>query len=182
MFWGVFFVVLGILMLLNYVFGLHLPVFRILFAVFIIYLGIKMLFGSFGFETRKITTDYQAVFSKSKFSFPSQDNNRNGKESSNDYQTVFGNSELDLTTIDLTKGNEKIEIDNVFGQTKLYLKKETPFKIESSVVFGQISLPDKQMSSIGDWSYQSESFSKDKNHLLIQADVVFGQLVIEYKE
>jgi len=178
MFWGVFFVVLGILMLLNYVFGLHLPVFRILFAVFIIYLGIKMLFGSFGFEARKITTDYQAVFSKSKFVYPSQDS----KESSNDYQTVFGNSELDLTTIDLTKGNEKIEIDNVFGQTKLYLKKETPFKIESSVVFGQISLPDKQMSSVGDWSYQSENFSKDKNHLLILADVVFGQLVIEFRE
>lgn len=178
MFWGVFFVILGVLMLVNYVLGLHLPVFRILFAVFIIYLGIKILFGSFGFETRKITTDYQAVFSKSKFTYPSQDN----KESSNDYQTVFGNSELDLTAIDLTKGTEKIGIDNVFGKTKLLLKKGTPFKVESSVVFGQISLPDKQMSSLGDWSYQSENFSKDLSYLLIQADVVFGKLEIQLKE
>lgn len=178
MFWGIFFVVLGVLMLINYVFGMNLPVLRILFSVFIIYIGIKMLFGSFGFETKKVTTDYQAIFSKSSFQFPSKDN----KEANNDYQTVFGNGILDLTTLDLSQGPQKMELDNVFGQTTLILKKDTPFKVDASVVFGQISLPDKKMSSIGDWFYQSENYSQNPNHLDIKADVVFGQLVIVFKD
>ncbi len=175
MFWGLAFVVFGVVLLINQILGWNLPILRILFAVFIIYLGVKMLFGSFGFRPQQVKTDYQAVFSQSDFSFPSKDSTDDKKS----YQTIFGESVLDLTNIDLSQGSQSIKIDNVFGKTILRLRKDTPYKVEASVVFGNIHSPDRENASLGDWTDQSDNFNKGENHLLIQADVVFGKLKIE---
>jgi len=178
MFWGLAFITLGVVLLVNHVLGWNLPLFRILFSVFVIYVGFKMLFNSFGLHAGPLRTDFQAVFSKSDFSFPSKDDSGTKRS----YQTVFGESILDLSSADLSQNNQEIKIDNVFGQTTLKIKKGTPFKVEADVVFGNIKSPDKRTSSFGDWSMQSEDFSTSKNHLLIKADVVFGQLNIEIIE
>jgi predicted membrane protein len=176
MFWGIFFVILGSLMLINYIFGLHLPIFRILVAIGIIYLGVKILFGSH-FSGKKITTDYQAVFSTAKFNFPSRDST----DTANEYSTVFGDATLDLQDLDLSKGPADIEMNVVFGQTNILLKKGTPYKLESTTVFGSIQVPEKKTSSIGEWSHQSDNYSTEKNHLTIHANVVFGQLKVDFE-
>jgi predicted membrane protein len=176
MFWGLFFVVLGSLMLLNYIFGLNLPVFRILVAIGIIYLGVKILFGSH-FSGKKIASDYQAVFSSSQFNFPSRDS----QDTANEYSTVFGDAVLDLRDLDLSKGPADIEMNVVFGHTNVLLKKGTPYKIESNTVFGNIQLPDKKTSSVGEWSHQSDNYPMEKNHLTVHANVVFGQLRVEFE-
>src|SRR5256885_16074246 len=120
MFWGLFFIVLGFLLLFNYVFGFHLPIFKVLFSILIIYIGATMLFGSFniGFPTNKRSTDNEAVFAKATFKFPAF---ASGEEK-NDYVTAFGSSTLDLTETNY-KDNPKINITVAFGETKIKVKK-----------------------------------------------------------
>lgn len=176
MFWGLTFVCLGLILLANYMFGFNLPVFRILFSLAIIYLGLSMLFGSFGVGINKVATDNQAVFSSSqfKFDFMGADEGKKGRE----YSTVFGESELDLTDVDLSKGSVDLKMNTVFGDTKLIVRKDTPLRIRTNAVFGNAALPNKNSSAMGKFKYESQGLAAGAPALNVDANVVFGQFEV----
>lgn len=47
LFWGALVIIAGILIILGGVFKINIPIFRTLFALFLIYIGVHMLMGSF---------------------------------------------------------------------------------------------------------------------------------------
>jgi len=180
MFWGILFVSLGFVLLVNYMFGLQLPVFRILFSLAIIYLGVKMLFGTFDLRIGKVATSNEAIFSSSQFTLDlsdwDSDTDLNRKK--NEYNTVFGEGRLDLTDVDLTKGSVNLKINTVFGETKLYVKKGTPIRMRTSTVFGDASLPDGSKGVVGKFNYKTNNADTAESTLNIDADVVFGSLKV----
>ncbi len=176
MFWGVFLVLLGLSMILDHVFGISFPLFRILAALLIISLGIKILFGSFSHKWvfKKVKTDREAIFSKSDFRLTSPTSSLDKAT----YNTVFGESVLDLRdTPDLQSFDKTIHLNVAFGGMHVIVPKELSFTVEASTAFGNIEALGDSVSFFGSTTFRSPQ--KDApNPLRIKANVAFGNLSI----
>jgi predicted membrane protein len=167
-FWGALLILIGLALIIRYVFNVDFPVFKVLFALFFIYIGLRILFGSFGFLRFESRPD-DVIFSEREFYEPT-----NNKE----YNVVFGQGNFDFTKVDLSRGNVNVKIGTVFGGTKLKIDRDMPVRIVADAVFAGAEMPDGNTAVFGTSTYESESFHPDSNHLKIKLDVVFGGVEI----
>ncbi len=165
-FWGVIVILLGVSMVLRYVFNIHFPIFRIIFACLLIFWGVRMLMGSFGYN--RYNNYNSSVFSNSKHNYD---------KSNDSYNVVFGRGELDLRNVIVEK-NQRIQVNSVFGSYIIKINDSVPVKIISNVAFGNIQTPDDNNTSFGKYSFQSSNFSDSSPHIIIDANVVFGDLKV----
>ena len=168
--WGVVFgtllILLGLSIILRAVFGINIPLFRIAFALLIIYLGIRVLMG--GHFCRM--PSHSAVFS---------DVNIQATSKTGEYNVVFGRGVIDLSKVDLSQGSRKAKVSTVFGTGIIKIAPDQPVKIESDAVFASARFPDGNVISFGKYVYTTPSYREDTSSLTIKADVVFGELKIE---
>lgn len=175
MFWGIFITIIGVVVLVNSLFDIKLPLFRILFAVLLIYLGVHIFSGTkpdMNLIGDARATDHQAVFANSMFSYPpAQD------RTFSHYSTIFGNSTLDLSNI---PHPELINLHFyvIFGNSQIVIKKGTPLRIEAETIFGRTLALQRNIESFGKLSYADPSIRTDVPALTLKASVVFGQLKI----
>jgi len=170
LFWGVLLILFGLSMILKGFFKIDIPVFRIVFAVIIIYWGLKLLFGGSGFSFRH--HENTVMFNHAKI--------RASKKSS-EYNVIFGRSDIDLTNIDITEKNVHSEVNVVFGSGLVYLDPSIPTIVKISTVFAESKLPDRTVSFFGDYVYRNPSYIEGENCLILDLDVVFGNVRIEEK-
>lgn len=163
-FWGALLILIGLALILRFVFNIDFPVVKVLFALFFIYLGLRILFGSFGLFRIETGPD-DVLFTEKEFIQP--DHNK-------EYNVVFGKGNFDFTDIDLSKGNVNVKIGTVFGSSVIRIDRDMPVKIEADAVFAGAQLPDGNTAVFGSSTYQSSSFNTDSNYLKIKLDVVFG--------
>ena len=168
LFWGVMLVLFGISMILRAVFNLDIPIFRIIFALIIIYFGVKLLLGRQAFKNE---TNY-SMFRSSTVTM---------KESGGEYDVIFGQSNIDLSNIDVSGGSKKVSVDVVFGSGHLLIDPEIPMKLNVSTVFADCKLPHRNISFFGDSNYKTPAYVEGENYLLLNIDVVFGNVVIVEK-
>lgn len=168
-FWGALLIFIGLALIIRFVFNVDFPLFKVIIAGFFIYLGFRILFGSFGmFNIRSGPND--VLFSEREFVRP---------EHNKEYNVVFGKGTFDFTDIDLSQGNVYVKIGTVFGATEIRYNRDMPVKIMADAVFAGAELPDGNTAVFGSSAYQSESFNPDSNHLMIKLDVVFGGVVVK---
>lgn len=177
MFWGIALVTIGLIFLVQSIFKIDLPIFRILLGVGIVYLGVKMIFGSFGLEIRgakleKVATATSVVFTEADLKSKS-DNVVN-----RDFQTVFGNSKLDLSDLNSEELSEKIEVSAVFGKTQVITPRDLPLVVETNTAFGSVNVRGDKTSAIGNGIFRTPGFQSDKPYLKIEANSVFGEVEI----
>ena len=169
---GLFFILMGLGMLLR-VFGINIHLTRVAFALFIIFLGVKMLFPKpFGRGSESGSGDANsAVFSDSsvehKDASPAQ------------YSVAFGSQKIDLTKVDLSKGDVKIGVNAAFGSAEVTLDPKTPVKIVGSSAFGSMQLPGGNSAVFGTHTYRSAAYKEGAPALLIEANVAFGGVEIK---
>lgn len=160
-FWGVVLILIGLGVIINVVFGIKIPIFRTIFALFLIYLGVQMLTGiSFWNKSKKA-----AIFEEKKIEVTT---------TSDKYDVVFGKGEIDLSGIELKDQNVRVDINTVFGGSVIKINPALPTKIIVSSAFGGAHLPDGNVVAFGQYTYKNESFKNAKKYLLINASVVFG--------
>ena len=94
LFWGVLLVLIGISVIVKTVLKIDVPIFKIVFALVLIYFGLKLLFG-----TSHKTKD-TIIFNNSKMTISAK---------SDEYNVIFGSGEIDLRNIDDLEG-ETFEI------------------------------------------------------------------------
>jgi len=164
LFWGVMLVLFGASMILRAVFNLDIPIFRIIFALIIIYFGVKLLIGRQAFKNE----ENFSMFRSSSVTM---------KESGGEYDVIFGQSNIDLTNIDISESSKKVNVDVVFGSANLLIDSNVPMKLKVSTVFADCKLPNRNISFFGDSKYQSPAFVDGENYLLLNVDVVFGNVV-----
>lgn len=178
MFWGVVIIAVGLCVLLGAIFGINIPIFKILLGLFLVYMGIKVIFGAFSLDfsvrAEKRSSDHEAVFAKSQFNYP---NSKSAKE----YITVFGASSLDLTNMANVDGVE-LETVTVFGESEILVKKGTPLRIESNTVFAKSELPGKNISAFGQFYYSTPGLKDSDPALKLKATSVFGSTKIIEQE
>ncbi len=165
-FWGIVIIFFGVSMLLRNFFDFDIPVFTIVAAGFLIFLGIRMIAGrGTGYDSTN-----SAVFSEQKMGFvPGQ----------NKYNVLFGNSHLDLSKMELTE-SKLIEISCVFGEFRVAVNRDTNLQIFSSAVFGNFTAPSQQNNAFGSLDFRSPNFDPAKPVLTIRAEVVFGNIKVFY--
>jgi predicted membrane protein len=165
MFIGVFFLLFGLSIILKTLFKIDLPVFRFLAALFFIYLGVRMLFGDYGWQVKAepFKDRHSAVFSEGEFKWTPG-------ESRQSFSVVFGDGKLDLTQ---ASGAEPVEVHTVFGNMDVYLDPEKLTQVRANSVFGEVSMPDGQSVSFGSLQTRTPDHPGEPK-LKVHAHCVFG--------
>ncbi|MCK4345403.1 MAG: hypothetical protein KAX05_08960 [Bacteroidales bacterium] len=165
LFFGLFLILLGFALIIKYVFDLDIPVVRILIALLLVFIGIRMLLGKSVFQRIHVNKN-DVIFSESRFE---------GKDmNKNEYNVIFGKSVFDLRDLDSIKLHRTIEFNTIFGATLVKINQELPVKIIAEGVFGSARLPGRTTAVFGKTEYTTKTFDPEKEYLLIKADVVFG--------
>ncbi|MFN3402737.1 MAG: hypothetical protein ACK40G_01500 [Cytophagaceae bacterium] len=163
-FWGILLVFIGLSIIIKVVFDINIPVFRIGFALLLIYLGVKLLIG--------ISDN-----SKSKESIVFGEGKVEGELSKQEYNVLFGKGHIDLTGSSVNVeivGKKKINV--IFGQADVLVSDTVPVCIKSSSAFGAINFPDKTIISFGERQYNTSPETVACTE--IELNVVFGQAEI----
>ena len=178
MFWSLFFIVFGVLLLIQHVINVDLPLMRIFFGLFLMYLGLKVLFGSFGIEingakVKKVATSTEFIFAGGDFKLNEHDhvNKR--------FSTVFGNSNLDLTDLSKLNSEDQIKIENVFSKTKIKTPADYELNIKSNIAFGSVRVRGQKLGALGEVDYKTPNYPNSAKKLNLVIDSVFGEVEIE---
>lgn len=169
LFWGVLLVLIGLAAIFRVVFDVNL--FGVLFAMFLIFVGITMLVGKpWMFHQRKGERD--VMFEDRSVQEQPSDHS--------EYNVIFGRSVYDFR--DITFPNDEpisIKINTIFGNTIIRINKDMPLKIKSDAVFASSAMPDGNSVVFGSIHYNTDSFAIKTHHLYIDAPVVFGSVMVK---
>jgi predicted membrane protein len=163
-FWGAFLLLLGVALIIKVVFQIDFPVFKVLVGIFLVLLGIKVLFGRFIIPSRHFDPE-ETIFNERTYHNPDS-----GKE----YTVLFGKGVYDFTDVDLSKGSYHTKISTVFGGTQIIVPRELPVRITADAVFAGAELPDGSTAVFGSSVYENDLWTPDSASINIKIDVVFG--------
>lgn len=143
------------------------------------YVGAKLIFGSFGisingFNSSSKITDSSVLFAEADFKSKTAENILNKK-----YSTVFGQANLDLSELNDSDLKEKIKIENVFGKTHIKTKSNLPISAEVSVAFGSVKVRDQKLTAFGEMNFRSPNFDENQPHLNLKIECAFGDVVVD---
>ena len=161
-FWGVLLIILGLCAIFKTIFHINISLFRIGFALLIIYIGLSMLFkespggpkGILCFDNRVLVLEEQ-----------------------DEYNVIFGRGLFDLTTLPSDNGARRITLNVVFGEGVIKIKRDAPLTIKVNSVFSGARLPDGNRITMGEYIYRSGEKTENKERVLVEVNVVFGSLV-----
>jgi hypothetical protein len=170
LFIGVLIILLGLGIIVNVIFHIHIPIFKILFGLVLIFIGLKIILGPWFFFPLRHGESGNAIFQERTY--------RGFISDSKEYNAVFGKAVVDLQDIELKEKVTRIKINAVFGSADVILNKVTPVRIKADAVFGGVQLPENITGAFGTSTYQSKNFNEDQNYLVIEATSVFAGIVI----
>lgn len=170
LFWGLLIILIGVSIIINHVFKVDFPLFKVIIALVIIYFGISMLIGSFNFGSAS-GGEFSNVFSSQNYQPEQISENL-------EFNSVFGGSKIDLRNAQFTKDNVRLEINAIFGSVKVYLPENAKVSVKASSVFGSVKGPGYRQDGIGD-----QEFSMNKGlsgpTIRVEASAAFGDIRIE---
>jgi hypothetical protein len=164
-FWGVLLIALGVWFLVRRYIPVHIPVIRIIVAVLLVYVCIRVLVhGPFVHDRNTM------VFDRSTVQF-SPDHGR-------DYNVIFSTVTVDLSEVALSGAPVRTEVNVVFGNATLRLNSAMPVRVTMSSAFGTVEAPNGRSVAFGDTVYTTASYKDGAPALEVHATAVFGRLVI----
>ncbi len=164
-FWGAFLVLLGISVIAKAVFNLNVPFFRLFFGFLFLYVGIRLLMGSFC----PFKSGGHAVFSRGVV---------HTVEAGSDKQhnTVFGEGTLDLRNIRIEGKTATVDANCVFGALEILIPKGVPLAVHANAAFADLNLPGGRSANFGESTYESPGLDRAKPHLGIRLNAVFSRV------
>ncbi|PKN03789.1 hypothetical protein CVU75_00540 [Candidatus Dependentiae bacterium HGW-Dependentiae-1] len=136
--WGSLLILIGTSILINIIFGLHIPVVKVFFAALLIYLGISVLLPK---KERCLSCFYTHG-----------SNYTHKQQSSGDrYNISFGNKTIDLSHLNTLTEAKTVSIDAQFADVTLKLPANIPVRVESNMSLGSVKYP----SNTTDYGYEN---------------------------
>jgi hypothetical protein len=163
MFWGFLLIILGFLLFLNVVFHINIPIFQILFALFFVYIGLRILLG------RRHWHHWDH--------WSGEDRHADLAGPGDRHDTVFGRNDIDLTGFHL-KETTHVEVNTVFGSSSVRIDPGIPTKILARAAFGSVRLPSGNAEAFGEYVWKSPGLDESKPYLALHAAAVFGSIRI----
>ncbi len=165
LFWGLFFILIGLALIIKFVFDLDIPVLRIALALFLILFGIRLLIRN-RWEFGPSGNPQNIIFRETTI--------RGKNLSESEYNVIFGQAVFDLTDIDSTSLPKTLKINTIFGFTVVKAKEDLPLKISGDAVFAGAKLSAGNETVFGEFSYTSRAYHPGKDHLQLETDVIFA--------
>lgn len=163
-FWGSLLIIIGGLWLVENIFDLNIPVFRILLSLGLILIGVGLIAG-----WRSSTTGgSQTMFGENTHVF-------SGEEQG--HSVMFGEAHIDLTSMDFSQPRE-LDLRCMFGELRVKVPAGVSMLVRGEVSFGSLQTPDGSSTSFGKPEFRSGATSGDKPQLLINVACTFGSAVI----
>jgi len=158
-FWGIVLVIIGLSIIFRVIFNVNL--FRVLIAVLLILLGIKVLVGNKGiFNFSSVKND--VIFSEKSYSGSPNDRT--------EYNVMFGKSVFDFRNIDFKDEKPvRLKINTIFGAAEI--------KVDAA--FAGAKMPNGNTVAFGSSQYVSDTYDASSKYLFIDANVVFGGLEVK---
>ena len=181
-FWGLLFVGIGVLLLLDSLGQLDFEDFiGTYWPVLLILIGIKMLLAGgprSSFRAGDIDTVETTAKVNVKHTFGDVRLKLDSKEFiGGNISNVFGNIEVDMENIRLKEGIHHLELKGVFGDLVVILPKNAPVSVTASTSFGTGRIKDRSSSGIaGDLVYTTEGYHQAESKLAIEAHQTFGDI------
>ncbi len=173
LFIGILIILLGLGIIVNVIFHIHIPIFKVLFGLILIFIGLKIIFGS--------CISFPSCQGKAGNVLFQERTYRGLPGDSKEYNALFGKAFIDLRGIELKEKVTPIKIKVVFGGAEVILSETTPVRIKAEAVFGGVQLPENVTGAFGTSTYQSKNFDENQNYLFIEGTSVFGGIVIRYQ-
>jgi predicted membrane protein len=168
-FWGVMIILFGLSILLREVFHIQIPFMKIIFGIFLIYMGVRVIAGG----SWKGRAGNSTVFGESDMHYDSRHD---------DYDIVFGSGTVDLFKMEIPTQKRKIEVSVVFGNGTVIINDSIPMKIEMNSVFGASILEDKRINALGKTYNTTSAYKEGQPYVLLETNVVFGKLTLHSKK
>lgn len=168
LFWGIVLILLGMGIILRITFNIDIPVFKILVALFLIYLGLRIIRGGGGMSHSRQRKE-DVVFTENIY--------KDAGDEDKEYNVIFGKGVYDLRNVNLNR-KVNVEINALFGGAEIRLRKDMPYRIKVDSVFGGANLPDGNTTVLGTSRFQSENYHPDHPFINIKVSVVFGGLEV----
>jgi len=164
-FWGFFLIGIGLMLIAKYYFRLSISTMRIVGGIFFIALGLTWIFGGIQFGGRGDIFFNEGVV--------------HGTKTQNEYNVVFSNGAVDLTTLPWDDDGEKVEIkvNVIFGNGAIRINPDIPTIVKVNGAFSKAEMPDGSLIAFGEHLYRTQETDSNKV-LYINASVVFGNLKI----
>ncbi len=168
-FWGIVLVIIGLSIIFRVIFNINL--FRVLIALLLILLGIKILIGNKGiFDFSSAKNDI--IFGEKSYSGSPGDRT--------EYNVMFGKSVFDFRNIDFKEEKPvRLKINTIFGAAEIKINENSPVKIKVDAAFAGARLPNGNTVAFGSSQYVSDSYDASSKYLFIDANVVFGGLEVK---
>lgn len=163
-FWGAFLLLLGVALIIKVIFNVDFPVFKVVVGIFLVMLGIKVLFGKTFISSHNFKAE-ETIFNERVY-----DNPESGKE----YSVVFGKGVYDFTNVDLDQGSFRVKVSTVFGGTQIIVPADKPVRVQAEAVFAGAELPGGNNAVFGTSIFESASWTPDTASIDIKVEVVFG--------
>lgn len=156
---GLLLTLTGIYLIIRYCFNidmpfiLYTPIFRMIFSIIIMFLGIYILVGVY--YVGENLPKYKSAY----------------------YRTFFKTSSMDFTNLKIDR-NFNITIDSAFADTIVFINQNIQVHVKASSAFGNISLPTGDSVSFGEINFIMGNSDKI---LYLNVNSAFGQVRILYK-
>ena len=156
---GLLLILTGIYFIIRYCFNINMPfilytpIFRMIFSIIIMFLGIYILIGVY--YVGENLPQYKSAY----------------------YRIFFKTSSMDFTNLEVDR-NLNITIDSAFSDTIIFINQNIQVHIKASSAFGNISLPTGDSVSFGEINFIMGNSDKI---LYLNVNSAFGQVRILYK-
>lgn len=190
-FWGVIFIIIGCIIILNGVLPFKIPVGRIFWGSLIIFIGISIVFKpsshiSFTNISKTINSvedlekgEFSIAFGQATYTFDNSiltDTKNNIKGSASFGQMIF-----DLSSIDGSK-ELIVRADAAFSEFVIYIPKNQKIELIASSAFGAVIVDGNSVvSGFGNYKTKLGESSTDIPNLKIEVSSTFGSVRIESK-
>ena len=162
LFFGVFLLASGVLILATLLLKMHVNVGRMLFGLFVLLVGVSLFTSNLGWDRYHIKENNTVAFS----SWESVSVTGSGE-----YFVLFGSANYDLT--DLMPGSE-VSIHSLFGSCSVKLP-AAKTKVKASSAFGSVNMPDQSFS----FDTKEEEYGwGDGNIITVDVSTAFGSASI----
>jgi predicted membrane protein len=162
---GVILMLIGASIAMHVLFHISFPLLPLALAILFVAWGSRMVVHSLG--RREVAGIAAEACLADRHFAPTEALDDNAR-----YDIVFGRGVIDLSRLPEPAGDVTVTVDTVFGAAVIKVDPHVPYDVHGSSTFGEVRMPDRTATTMGNVSFTREADHPARLHLKV--NTVFG--------